>query len=170
MRNRFIDINADFKCIHCRQHISTNSALSGVINRNHCPYCLHSRHLDLYSAGDRLSACKGAMMPVGLTLKKTHKKYGNTQGELMLIHCCQECGKVSINRIAADDIAENIYEVFEKSLCMDQETKNYITESGILALQAADLEIVQARLFGGCAYPVYQSAVESFDAWVNIGG
>jgi len=26
----------------------------------------------------------------------------------MLIHRCQECGKISINRIAADDIAETI--------------------------------------------------------------
>jgi hypothetical protein len=165
MRRGFIDINADFKCNHCRQHISTNSALSGVINRNHCPYCLYSKHLDLYSAGDRLSACKGAMKPVGLTLKKTNKKYGSANGELMLIHCCEECAKVSINRIAADDIAENIYEVYENSLRMDLATKTIIEESGIRALQAADLEIVQARLFGGCAYPVYQSAVESFDSW-----
>jgi hypothetical protein len=47
-----------------------------VRNRNHCPYCLWSRCLDLFRAGDRLSACKAPMQPVGLALKHTRKKYG----------------------------------------------------------------------------------------------
>ena len=48
-----------FTCIHCKREISSDPILSGVNNRNHCPYCLHSRHVDLYQAGDRLNACKG---------------------------------------------------------------------------------------------------------------
>jgi hypothetical protein len=47
----------EFKCGHCHAFVSMEPILSGVQNRNHCPYCLWSRHLDLYEAGDRLSAC-----------------------------------------------------------------------------------------------------------------
>src|SRR5512137_2268473 len=65
-----------FKCVFCHVFVSAEPALSGVQNRNHCPYCLWSRHLDLLRPGDRLAACKEKMKPVGLTFKKTAKKYG----------------------------------------------------------------------------------------------
>jgi hypothetical protein len=167
MKKGFLDINADFKCIHCRHHISTNTALSGVINRNHCPYCLYSRHMDLYRAGDRLSACKGAMKAVGLTLKKTNKKYGSAQGELMLVHCCEECGKLSINRIAADDIAEHIYAVYEQSLKLDKAVSAGMERNDVEMLKQEDVEIVHARLFGGYSNLALQPSYESFEAWAN---
>jgi hypothetical protein len=63
--------------------------------------------MDLLAAGDRLSACQAPMRPLGLTLKKSHKKYSRAgSGELMLVHVCTDCGKVAINRIAADDDVE----------------------------------------------------------------
>ena len=152
--NRNIDINDDFKCVHCRYHVSTDSNLSGVINRNHCPYCLYSRHLDLHRSGDRLSACKGKMQPVGLTIKKTNKKYGDErQGELMLIHLCSECHKVSINRIAADDLASNLYEIFAGSQHLDHATHAYLQSSQVEMLNSQDDRLVRARLFGS-AQPV----------------
>ncbi|HEY4722578.1 MAG TPA: RNHCP domain-containing protein, partial [Anaerolineae bacterium] len=78
LRNTF----GDFVCVHCRNFVSAQAVLSGVRNRNHCPYCLSSRHLDLYAAGDRLSACKARMKPIGLTLKRQSKKYARCdQGE-----------------------------------------------------------------------------------------
>src|SRR4026209_2498083 len=99
----------DFRCAHCRNIVSVTHLLSGVNNRNHCPYCLWSRHLDLYSAGDRLSACKAKMKPIGLTMKKGRNKYRpGPRGELMLVHACTECNAVSINRIAADDDPETV--------------------------------------------------------------
>ncbi len=139
----------DFTCIHCNNYVSVDSLFSGVHNRNHCPFCLRSKHVDLFKAGDRLSACKAQMEPVGLTLKKTNKKYQRpTQGELMLIHYCSDCGKISINRIAADDIAENIFEVFDRSLCLDPWTRAQLERGKIQILQQPDEEIVRARLFG----------------------
>jgi hypothetical protein len=137
-----------FKCVHCHVFVSSEPALSGVQNRNHCPYCLWSRHLDLARPGDRLAACKEKMKPVGLTLKKTAKKYGPGLGELMLVHLCQECGKVSINRIAADDLADTLYKCFEHSLVLDVRSKAAIKASGIQMLTARDQELVKARLFG----------------------
>ena len=104
MKDFRIDINTDFKCRHCGSYISTARPLAGVGNRNHCPYCLWSRHLDLFEAGDRLAACKAPMRPVGLTLKNSRNKYARAaSGELMLVHLCTDCSKISINRIAADD-------------------------------------------------------------------
>jgi hypothetical protein len=148
---RNINLNDDFKCVHCRYHVSADSNLSGVINRNHCPYCLYSRHLDLHKAGDRLSACKGQMKPVGLTVKNSHKKYGDEkQGELMLIHLCAECHKVSINRIAADDLASNLYEIFASSQHLDAETRAHLEANQVNILVQADHYVVRARLFG-CA-------------------
>ena len=137
-----------FKCVYCHVFVSAEPALSGVQNRNHCPYCLWSRHLDLLRPGDRLAACKEKMKPVGLTFKKTAKKYGNWLGELMLVHLCLECGKVSINRIAADDVAGTIYDLFEGSLHLDARTKASITASGVRMLGPQDAEIMRARLFG----------------------
>jgi hypothetical protein len=147
MRNQVF--NDDFRCSHCRQIVSANPGLSGVQHRNHCPYCLWSRHLDLYRAGDRMSACKAQMRPVGLTLKRAYKRYGSAwAGELMLIHECIECGKVSINRIAADDFAESLFEIFTSSGHLDPFMKMQLERGEIRALQTADRETVSARLFG----------------------
>jgi hypothetical protein len=108
----------DFECGHCRLGVSAEPRLSGVQNRNHCPYCLWSKHVDLQAAGDRLCACKGLMRPVGLALKRTKKKYASAsaRGELMLVHRCAGCGALSLNRVAADDSAGRLRDVFEASL------------------------------------------------------
>src|SRR5690349_4286657 len=120
VRNTF----GDFVCMHCHRFVSADTAVAGVRHRNHCPYCLSSRHFDLYVAGDRLSACKARMQPIGLALKPTPRKYpGEPQGELMLIHLCEACGEVVLNRIAADDDNEAILEVFAASRSMDLQVR-----------------------------------------------
>src|SRR5918996_3785658 len=118
MRTRYTSFR-DFRCAHCQAIVSCAHFISGVNNRNHCPYCLWSCHLDLYVAGDRLSACKAPMKPSGLTVKKGRNKYQReTRGELMLIHACVECKALSINRIAADDDSETILSIFHESLML----------------------------------------------------
>jgi hypothetical protein len=137
-----------FLCKHCHALVSTASFLSGVQNRNHCPYCLWSRHLDLFAAGDRLSACKAPMRPIGLTFKSTPKKYGSGNGELMLIHVCTECESLSINRVAADDDLQTIYRVFEASFQLDVCLQTRLDIHGIRALTEEDRELVITQLFG----------------------
>jgi hypothetical protein len=137
-----------FICAHCRGFVSSEPGLSGVQNRNHCPYCLYSRHLDLHEAGDRLSACKAPMRPVGLTIKAACKKYGPNRGELMLIHVCEECKALSINRIAADDDPHRLMNVFEGSLCLDARLFARLESERIKILKALDRESVYAQLFG----------------------
>jgi hypothetical protein len=134
----------DFRCANCGALVSSLQMLSGVNNRNHCPYCLWSCHLDLYSAGDRLSACKAGMKPIGLTLKRSRNKYQvDSRGELMLVHACVECDTVSINRIAADDDTETILSVFQSSLEFDFSNLQDVT-----LLDEEDIRVLHARLFG----------------------
>ncbi len=137
-----------FTCRHCGTFVSTATALSGVLNRNHCPYCLWSRHLDWRAPGDRLSACKSPMRPIGLTLKPGRDKYGSGRGELMLIHVCLECGRLSINRLAADDDPQSVCAVFEDSLRLEAIMRQRMEAEGILALDAGGASLVRTRLYG----------------------
>ena len=138
-----------FICARCRAFVSAEPITSGVKNRNHCPYCLWSIHVDLFEVGDRLAACKESMEPIGLTVKKTRKKYGDVQqGELMIIHCCVDCGKISINRIAADDDPEKIYHLFARTVEFEPALKVKLENDGIFVLTAANKDVVCARLFG----------------------
>ena len=139
----------DFRCAHCQTIVSCAHLLSGVNNRNHCPYCLWSCHLDLYVAGDRLSACKAPMKPIGLTMKKGRNKYQReARGELMLIHECVECKTLSINRIAADDDSETVISVFHESFTWRQGLQASCMQHGIVPLNADDREIIYSQLYG----------------------
>lgn len=90
-----------------------------------------------------------AMQPIGLTLKATHKKYGPARsGELMLIHQCLGCGKLSINRIAADDNPGKLLEVFRGSFDLDEQMKEQLAGSEIELLLPEDRQIVTDQLFG----------------------
>jgi len=82
-----------FKCGHCKQFIG--APVAGGRQRNHCPNCLYSCHVDNTMPGDRKSTCGSIMKPVGLMSRRN--------GELVLIHECLGCGKQDPNRIAADD-------------------------------------------------------------------
>jgi hypothetical protein len=137
-----------FKCAHCHGYVTLESCLSGVLNRNHCPYCLWSRHLDLYAAGDRLSACKSPMQPIGLTIKTARKKYGRADGELMLIHRCEECHAHSINRIAADDDPRSVFAAFEASFQTGRILHDSLESGGIHLLGETDAPLVRRQLFG----------------------
>lgn len=146
-----------FRCINCSLLVIAEKELSGVNNRNHCPNCLCSKHVDLKKAGDRKALCHARMRPIGLTVKHTGKKYGNAaQGELMIIHRCSGCGKISINRIAADDSAGALLELYKRSQGMDAELLMQLQEMDIQPLQAADLTTVYSQLFG------WQSIVGEF--------
>jgi DNA-directed RNA polymerase subunit RPC12/RpoP len=54
--------NTAFQCEHCGALIK---ALTNGSFRNHCPYCLYSKHMD-NKPGDRESMCQGLMAPIGL--------------------------------------------------------------------------------------------------------
>ncbi len=82
-----------FTCGHCRRFVG--SLPSGGRHRNHCPYCLYSRHVDAATTGDRASGCGGLMAPIGA--------FQRPNGEHVVVHRCLGCGFERFNRIAADD-------------------------------------------------------------------
>mgnify|MGYP001134586908 CR=1 FL=1 len=150
MRTYHKDINADFICKQCGYFVNAQIQISGVVNRNHCPYCLHSRHVDLYKPGDRLCACKALMAPVGLTLKRSRDKYTpDNHGELMLVHRCINCGGLSINRIAVDDDPDMLLAILKNSAKDRSALLNECRINSIRLLEAIrHRHLVQTRLLG----------------------
>jgi hypothetical protein len=89
-----------------------------------------------------------------MTVKRSQKKYSRDKpGELMLIHLCVECGKLSINRTAADDDAGLLLDVFDGSLHNEYGLLERMESSGIDVLGAADAGLIHARLLGWSDYP-----------------
>ncbi len=141
------DIN--FKCLNCGKQVATDS-LIGTSNRNHCPFCLYSKHVDQDIPGDRKAECQNLMEPVGLTFKKEGKdKWGKEkQGEIMLIHRCLGDQIISINRVAGDDNPEIILKIFQTSQNLDLEIKEKIKESGINLLGKQDETEILEQIYG----------------------
>lgn len=90
-----------FLCAHCDTTVPGEAL--GTQQRNHCPRCLRSLHVDI-TVGDRRSLCKGVMEPISLWVR-----HGQ---ELALLHRCQRCGVIRSNRIAGDDDPESLRELF----------------------------------------------------------
>lgn len=67
---------------------------TGTRNRNHIPYCLRSRHVDI-RVGDRRAGCRGPMEPIDIWVKG--------RGEWSIVHRPRSCGIIRTNRIAGDD-------------------------------------------------------------------
>lgn len=131
-----------FTCMHCEKWVPIHQHM-GTINRNHCPSCLWSKHVD-EEKGDRRAMCLGQMEPVGLTFKNEGE---GKQGELMLVHKCTKCGKISINRIAGDDDNDTIMNLFKASSQNDS-LQNMLVERGIVLLMKNDAAEVEVQLFG----------------------
>ena len=94
-----------FVCRHCGREVVPEGA--GSAHRNHCPNCLTSLHVD-ETPGDRASDCGGHMAAIAVWVKPN--------GEWAIIHRCQRCGKLSANRVAADDNPMKLMSIAMKPL------------------------------------------------------
>ncbi len=90
---KFIARNDPFICEHCGKQVKP--IRYGGSYRNHCPFCLYSKHVDAKIPGDRANPCGGLMAPMGVTSRRT--------GEYVLAHRCEKCGFERLNRVAGDD-------------------------------------------------------------------
>ncbi len=108
-----------FKCEKCRFLVKTEGYI-GTRNRNHCPNCLYSKHVDEKIPGDRDSFCGGLMKPVDIIFKKDKlDKYGKKiEGEAMILHECEKCKEKDKNRIAGDDDGHLLLKI-----CKDKENR-----------------------------------------------
>ena len=125
-----------FRCIHCKSDVPTSAP--GTAHRNHCPLCLWSRHVD-ESIGDRRSKCLSSMKPMGLVFK-------NIGAELMVVHKCLGCGKISKNRIAADDNSYILLTLIRQSLNISPDERETLRKMGIDL--CVDEEMVKHLLYG----------------------
>jgi DNA-directed RNA polymerase subunit RPC12/RpoP len=78
MAGKFTHINESFTCEHCGK--SVPPASTGC--RNHCPFCLTSKHVDHYP-GDRENECHGLLKATGYEL--------DSKKGLMILFECQRC-------------------------------------------------------------------------------
>lgn len=92
-KGRIHGVSDEFRCRHCKMIVGAPP--SGGRNRNHCPLCLYSRHVDGRTPGDRNSDCGAIMAPVAAFVRR--------KGEHAIVHRCLACGFERYNRIAADD-------------------------------------------------------------------
>jgi hypothetical protein len=82
--------NTGFVCGHCEADVPANT--DGHY-RNHCPFCLWSRHVDDLP-GDRASQCRALMEPIGL-VEKSGKGW-------LVVHRGTACGHRQPNRLVRD--------------------------------------------------------------------
>ena len=120
-----------FICAVCGAEVLAQGA--GTKHRNHCPRCLCSVHLDDTLPGDRAANCNGVMRPVAVQVKKN--------GEWAIMHRCEKCGRLSANRIAADDDPLSLLSLALRPLCSlpfppEHIAAYYRAEAGLPAVRA----------------------------------
>jgi hypothetical protein len=96
------DENTGFTCGQCGRAVLP---LSNGSYRNHCPFCLFSKHVD-DAPGDRRETCGGLMAPAGIRYK-AGKGY-------QIIHRCMTCGVERVNKAATDTIQPDDIEALER--------------------------------------------------------
>lgn len=94
--------NRGFTCEYCGKQVEP---LSNGSYRNHCPFCLYSKHVDIIP-GDRAQACDGLMEPIRI---RHHSNKG-----YQIIHKCLRCGEIKVNRVAQDTIQPDDFDVLVK--------------------------------------------------------
>ncbi len=86
---KFNMINENFKCENCGMEVKKSTYTA----RDHCPYCLYSKHVDI-NPGDRMNSCLGLLKPIGIEkFKDTYK----------IIYKCVKCGQLHKNIMENED-------------------------------------------------------------------
>jgi hypothetical protein len=104
------------------------------------------------------------MQAIGLTTKRCRNKYaGDRSGELMIIHRCDRCEKIVINRIAADDSAAALFEIFTDSTRLNAALQAELATSDVHMLAASDSTLVRRRLFGDVHMNMYAGVLSGVE-------
>ena len=95
---RFTMIDEEFICEVCNKNVSKLEYTA----RDHCPFCLSSKHLDI-NPGDRGANCGGILVPIDIEKgkKDTYK----------IIYKCSKCKEIKKNKMAIDDDFDKILEI-----------------------------------------------------------
>ena len=101
--SKFTEIDEEFICENCGRKVPK----LGYSCRNHCPYCLHSKHVDK-NPGDRQEQCHGDLEPVSLEIEGK-KGY-------VIVFKCKKCGAIRKNKAAKDDNMDLIIDLSSKQI------------------------------------------------------
>ena len=94
---KFNMIDENFICEHCGKEVKKAEYTA----RDHCPYCLYSKHVDI-NPGDRENTCRGLLKPIGIEkFKDTYK----------IIYRCEKCNQEHKNIVANDDDMQEIIRI-----------------------------------------------------------
>ncbi len=94
---QFNMIDENFICENCGKEVKP----LGYTARDHCPYCLYSKHVDI-NPGDRANSCKGLLKPIGIEkFKDTYK----------ILYKCTKCNQEHKNILAKDDDMEEVIKI-----------------------------------------------------------
>ena len=99
---KFVEIDEAFTCENCGYEVEPR----GYSSRNHCPKCLHSKHVDI-NPGDRAEDCKGLLIPINVE--------NNSKKGQVIIFRCKKCGQIRKNKVAEDDDFDTIIRIVEQS-------------------------------------------------------
>ncbi|MFI6940397.1 RNHCP domain-containing protein [Streptomyces sp. NPDC050418] len=81
-----------FACAWCG--LTVSAVAPDGVRRNHCPSCLHSRHVVDHVEGGA-SDCHGRMSPISIAVLRN--------GDWRVIHRCVRCDELTSNAICPDD-------------------------------------------------------------------
>jgi len=90
-------IDEEFICDACGKNVERLK----VTARDHCPYCLYSKHVDI-NPGDRQNSCGGLLKPTGIEKHKDTYK---------ILYVCEKCHKSHKNIMAIDDDMNEIIKI-----------------------------------------------------------
>jgi DNA-directed RNA polymerase subunit RPC12/RpoP len=90
-------INEDFICENCQKEVKKSTYTA----RDHCPYCLYSKHVDI-NPGDRQNTCLGLLKPIGIEKFKDRYK---------IIYQCEKCGEIHKNITEREDDINTIIQL-----------------------------------------------------------
>ena len=87
-----------FVCFNCGNYVSP----LGYTARDHCPYCLYSKHVD-NNPGDRACSCGGILEPIAVEPTKN--------SNYKIVYRCFNCNIIKRNIVARDDNFDKLLEI-----------------------------------------------------------
>lgn len=101
------------------------------------------------------------MQPIAIASKnyKVNPFTGRGSGELMIVHQCLNCGRISPNRIAGDDNEYQILSILKESTNLNEDVTTQFRNLGLEIITASNKEEALISLFG----INYQNYIKNLD-------